>query len=81
LFANNTGFAFYRMGQYDEAAKWFLQATAVDPKRAVAWLNLGDAYFNLQKKAEAKDAYGKFLALAPNSKSAPDVREKMLSLP
>ena len=81
LFANNTGFAFYRMGQYDEAAKWFLQATAVDPKRAVAWLNLGDAYFNLQKKAEAKDAYGKFLALAPNSKSAPEVREKMQSLP
>ncbi len=81
LFANNTGFAFFRMGQYDEAAKWFLQAIAVDPKRAVAYLNLGDAYFNLKKNAEAKDAYEKFLALAPNSKSAPDVRAKMQSIP
>ena len=25
LFANNAGFAYYRMEQYDEAAKWFLQ--------------------------------------------------------
>jgi uncharacterized caspase-like protein len=81
LFANNAGFSFYRMGQYDQAAKWFLQAIALDPKRAVAYLNLGDAYFNLQKRAEAKDAYTKFLVLSPNSKSAPDVREKMQSLP
>jgi peptidoglycan/xylan/chitin deacetylase (PgdA/CDA1 family)/TolA-binding protein len=81
LFANNAGFAFYRMGQYDEAAKWFLQTIALDSKRAVAYLNLGDAYVNLQKKAEAKDAYEKFLALSPNSKSAPDVREKIRTLP
>ncbi len=81
LFANNAGFAFFRMGQYDNAAKWFLQAIALDPKRAVAWLNLGDAYVNLNRKTEAKDAYQKFLALAPNSKSAPDVREKLQSLP
>jgi peptidoglycan/xylan/chitin deacetylase (PgdA/CDA1 family)/uncharacterized caspase-like protein len=81
LFANNAGFAFFRQGQYDQAAKWFLQAIAIDPKRSVAWLNLGDAYMNLQKKTEAKDAYQKFLALAPNSKSAQDVREKLQSLP
>jgi len=81
LFANNAGFAFFRMGQYEEAVKWFLQTIALDPKRAVAWLNLGDAYLNLQKKTEARDAFEKFLALAPNSKSAPDVREKLQSLP
>jgi peptidoglycan/xylan/chitin deacetylase (PgdA/CDA1 family)/TolA-binding protein len=81
LFANNAGFAFYRMENYDDAAKWFLKTIALDPKRAVAYLNLGDAYFNLQRKAEAKDAYEKFLALAPNSKSAPDVLEKIISLP
>ena len=81
LFTNNAGFAFYRMGLYDEAVKWFLQTIALDPKRAVAYLNLGDVYVNLQKKTEAKDAYEKFLALSPNSKSAPDVREKIKSLP
>jgi len=80
LFANNAGFAFYRMGQYENAVKWFLQAITLDPKRAVAYLNLGDAYFDLQKKTEAKDAYEQFLALSPNSKSAPAIREKMKSL-
>ncbi|MGA3372418.1 MAG: polysaccharide deacetylase family protein [Terracidiphilus sp.] len=81
LYANNAGFAFFRMGQYDDAVKWYQQTIALDPKRAVAYLNLGDAYLNLQRKAEAKDAFEKFLALAPNSKSAPDVLEKMKTLP
>jgi peptidoglycan/xylan/chitin deacetylase (PgdA/CDA1 family)/uncharacterized caspase-like protein len=81
LYANNAGFAFFRMEQYDDAVKWFLKTIALDPKRAVAWLNLGDAYLNLQKKAEARDAYEKYLALSPNGKSAPDVREKLKSLP
>ena len=69
------------MGQYEDAVKWFQKAIAFDPKRAVAYLNLGDAYFDQQKKAEAKDAYGKYLALAPNSKTAPAVRDKMKLLP
>jgi len=81
LFANNAGFAFYRLEQYDAAVKWFLQAITLDPKRAIAYLNLGDAYLALQKKAEAKDAYEKFLALSPNSKAASAVRERMKSLP
>jgi tetratricopeptide (TPR) repeat protein len=68
------------MAQYDDAVKWFKQTLALDPKRAVAWLNLGDAYVNLKKNAEAREAYEKYLALAPNGKSAPDVREKLKSL-
>jgi peptidoglycan/xylan/chitin deacetylase (PgdA/CDA1 family)/uncharacterized caspase-like protein len=80
LYANNAGFAFFRMQQYDDAVKWFKQTITLDPKRAVAWLNLGDAYVNLKKNAEARDAYEKYLALSPNGKSAPDVREKLKSL-
>jgi peptidoglycan/xylan/chitin deacetylase (PgdA/CDA1 family)/uncharacterized caspase-like protein len=80
LYANNAGFAFFRMAQFDDAVKWFKQTVALDPKRAVAWLNLGDAYVNLKNNAEARDAYEKYLALAPNGKSAPDVREKLQGL-
>ena len=69
------------MEKYDEAAKWFLQTIALDPKRAIAYLNLGDAYVNLKKNAEARESYEKFLALSPNSKSAPDIAEKLKSLP
>jgi peptidoglycan/xylan/chitin deacetylase (PgdA/CDA1 family)/TolA-binding protein len=81
LYANNAGFAFFRLGQYDQAVKWYLQTVALDPKRAIAYLNLGDAYLNLDKKAEAKGAFEKFLELSPNSKSAPEVQEKLKSLP
>ena len=81
LFANNAGFAYFRMGQYEDAVKWFQQAISVDPKRAVAYLNLGDAYREMRKVGEAKDAYEKFLALAPDSKPAPAVRDRLNSLP
>jgi peptidoglycan/xylan/chitin deacetylase (PgdA/CDA1 family)/uncharacterized caspase-like protein len=81
LFANNAGFAFYRMGQHEEAVKWFLHAITADPNRAVAYLNLGDAYSELHKPNDAKSAYERFLALAPNSKTSSAVREKLKSLP
>ena len=81
LFANNVGFVYYRMERYDDAAKWFLRTIALDPNRAVAYLNLGDVYFNEQKQTEAKAAYQKFLTLSPNSRSAPDIRIKLQSIP
>ena len=81
LFANNAGFAYFRMGQYEDAGRWFQQAISVDPKRTIAYLNLGDTYQEMQKTTQAKDAYEKFLALAPNSKSAAAVRDKLNSLP
>ena len=60
--------------------KWFQQTIALDPKRSVAYLNLGDAYWQLQDKPEAADAYKKFLAIAPTSKAAPGVQEKLKAL-
>jgi peptidoglycan/xylan/chitin deacetylase (PgdA/CDA1 family)/TolA-binding protein len=81
LFADNAGFAYFRMRQYEDAVKWFQQAISVDPKRAIAYLNLGDTYREMQKISEAKSAYEEFLALAPNSKSAPAVRDKLNALP
>jgi tetratricopeptide (TPR) repeat protein len=53
----------------------------VDPKRAIAYLNLGDTYQEMHRISEAKSAYEEFLALAPNSKSAPAVRDKLNALP
>jgi tetratricopeptide (TPR) repeat protein len=68
------------MKQYDDAEKWFQKTIVLDPKRAIAYLNLADAYFDQQKKPEAKDAYEKYLALAPSSKTASSVRERLKSL-
>jgi TonB family protein len=80
LFANNAGFALYQLQKYEESVGWFKKAIALDANRAVAYLNLGDAYVKLQRNADAKQAYEKYLALAPASKSAADVKLKLQAL-
>ncbi len=81
MLANNTGFAYYKMERYVESVPWLQKAIGIDPKRAVAYLNLGDAYAKLNRTAEARQAYTKYLELAPNSKSASDVKKKLAALP
>lgn len=80
LIANNAGFALYKSGELEDAVRWFEKAIQLDPHRAVAYLNLGDADVKLKRDAQAKQAYEKFLELAPASKSAPEVREKLKAL-
>jgi tetratricopeptide (TPR) repeat protein len=43
--------------------EWFQKAITADPNRVIAYLNLGDAYLQLGKKAEAKQAFEKYLEL------------------
>lgn len=81
LYTNNLGFAYYKMGKYEEAVKYFKETVNCDSARAVAYLNLGDAYAMLSRNAEARQAYTKYLALAPDSKSAPEVKKKLNALP
>jgi Tetratricopeptide repeat len=81
LYTNNLGFAYYKMGQLAEAVNYFKEAIACDSSRAVAYLNLGDAYVKLNRNAEARLAYTKYLELAPDAKSAPDVKKKLEALP
>jgi tetratricopeptide repeat protein len=81
LFANNAGFAYYRLGDYEKSSTWLRKATELDPNRAVAYLNLGDALAKLNRNAEARQAYTKYLELAPNSNAAPDVKKKLEALP
>jgi hypothetical protein len=79
--ANNAGFAYYKMGNYEQCVVSLKQALTYDPKRAVAYLNLGDALAKLNRNSEARQAYTKYVELAPNSKSASDVKAKLAALP
>jgi len=76
-YANNAGFAYYQMGKYNESLVWLQKTVSINPRRAVAYFNLGDAYTKLKREAEARQAYAKYLELAPNSKSAPKVKRKL----
>ncbi len=82
-FANNVGFAYYKLGDYDNAVTWLYKTTEIDPNRAVAYLNLGDALVKLNQHREphAREAYKKYLELAPDSKLAPEVKKKLAALP
>jgi Flp pilus assembly protein TadD len=56
------------------------RAIAIDPRRAIAYVNLGDAYVKLKRDADARHAYEKYLELAPTSKSADYVKQKLKEL-
>jgi tetratricopeptide (TPR) repeat protein len=63
--------AFYDQGmalvmsyEWIDAARSFHQALRLDPKLAMAWLGLSDAYFGLQDVDAAKDAHAKAAELA-----------------
>jgi peptidoglycan/xylan/chitin deacetylase (PgdA/CDA1 family)/uncharacterized caspase-like protein len=65
LAANNLGFIYFKRQKPVEAARWFEQAIAMDGSRALAHLNLGDALLLAGEDAKALQAYGRFVALAP----------------
>jgi len=81
VFANNAGFAYYKMGEYEESLYWYNKTIEIDPERAVVYLNLGDSLAKLNRNADARKAYAKYLELAPESKSSPDVKKKLEALP
>jgi len=81
LYVNNLGYAYFKLEMYDAAVLCFRQAIQIDPKRAVAYLNLGEALAKLSRNAEAREAYQKYLELAPDSKSAAEVKKKLEALP
>ncbi len=80
-YANNAGYAQYRQGNFEIAVLWLNDTIRLDRKRAVAYLNLGDAYAKLNRSGEARQAYTKYLELAPDAKEAPDVKKKLAALP
>jgi predicted negative regulator of RcsB-dependent stress response len=49
----------------------------VDPTRAVAYLNLGDALVQTNKKDHAKKAYQTYLEPAPNGRDAAAAQDKI----
>ncbi|MDD4556858.1 MAG: tetratricopeptide repeat protein [Alphaproteobacteria bacterium] len=51
---DSLGWAFYRLGRYDEAAKYMEKACEFEPGNALINEHLGDAYYRVGRKNEAK---------------------------
>jgi tetratricopeptide (TPR) repeat protein len=76
-----TGNFYFKKKNYRAAAKRYLEATRWDPNSADAFLKLGEAQEKLRDKAAAREAYSKYLALAPDSKLAEQIKQKIAKWP
>jgi tetratricopeptide (TPR) repeat protein len=61
------------VSRYDEATKW-------NDGNAEAWLRLGEAQEKRSNAKAAREAYQKFLELAPDDKSAPEIKRRLAKL-
>ena len=67
---NALGEAIFQQGRYAEALRWFDEATRLAPTIPKHWYNLGLAYQQLGRRAEARAAFEKALALNPDYAAA-----------
>lgn len=72
-----TGNYYFKKGSYKAAAGRFQEATKWNPGLAEAYFRLAGAQEKLRDKRAAREAYTKFLELAPNDKRADEVRKKL----
>jgi tetratricopeptide (TPR) repeat protein len=77
---NNLSYTCYLLGRYDDAVTNLLKTLEIDPQRKEVHENLGDAYLKMGKRAEAKREYEKFLALAPTSSRAEEIKRILKTL-
>src|ERR1035438_9533621 len=62
---------YMKKGTYAAAVKRFTEATRWNPTLAEAYLKLGEASEKFKDHKAAKEAYAKYLELAPDAKNAP----------
>ncbi len=76
-----TGEFYFNKKKYHAAANRYKEATCWDPSSKEAFLKLGEVEEKLHNRGEARDAYEKYLALAPDAKNATEIKKKLEKLP
>jgi tetratricopeptide (TPR) repeat protein len=72
-----TGLFYKKKKSWKAAARRFEEALKWDPNSFEAYLNLGEVREKMNDSAGAKEAFTKFLELAPDSKVAPAIKKKL----
>ena len=72
-----TGDYYFKKKNYKAATYRFREATKWNPNFAEAYLKLGESEEKLKNKALAREAYAKYLELAPDAKDAEAVKNKL----
>ena len=73
----SVGEFYYKKSDFKAAAGRFREATRWNDGNAEAWLRLGDAEEKMNDAKAAREAWTKYLQLAPDAKNAAEVRRKI----
>jgi tetratricopeptide (TPR) repeat protein len=68
---------YFKKGNFRAAANRFKRAGCWDPTSAEAFLKLGESNEKLKDADGAREAYQKYLALAPDAKNAAEIKKKI----
>jgi tetratricopeptide (TPR) repeat protein len=68
---------YFKKGKFAAAANRFKEATLWNPTLAEAFLRLGEADEKRHDRDGAKQAYSKYLEIAPDAKRAGEIRKKL----
>jgi Flp pilus assembly protein TadD len=76
----SVGEFYFKKGDYKGAAQRFTSATKWNDGNAEAWLRLGETKEKQQDADGAREAYERFLQLAPNAKNTGEVKKRLEKL-
>lgn len=68
---------YFKKGSYRAAALRFREATKWNQGYGEAWLRLGETAEKQKDTKTAKEAYAKYLEVAPDAKDAAEIRKKV----
>ncbi len=71
---------YMKRGKYRAAAQRYLEATKWNAQLPEAYLRLGEAEDKLKDPKAAREAYAKYLELAPEDKEAREVKKRVAKL-
>ncbi len=71
---------YMKRGKYRAAAQRFREATLWNNTLAEGYVRLGEAEEKAHEKKLAREAYAKYLEVAPDAKDAGDIRKKLKKL-
>lgn len=77
---NNTAFYFFKLKKYQVAINILKQVVELDPNRAVAYYNLGDAYLAINQKDFAIKNYNKYIKLMKIKKIERKIPKRVLEI-
>ena len=72
-----TGEFYFKKGNFKAASLRFREATKWNPQSAQAYLRLGNALEKAKDMKGAREAYTKYIELAPDAKNAPEIKKKL----